>query len=56
MESMLHNGEKDIFDWIVNDNDIAAIMNTSALQQGSINQCHFVGVKLKRMYKHHKRC
>ena len=30
MESMLHNGEKDIFDWIVNDNDIAAIMNTSA--------------------------
>lgn len=30
MESMLHNEEKDIFDWIVNDNDIAAIMNTSA--------------------------
>lgn len=30
MESMLHNGEKDIFDWIINDNDIAAIMNTSA--------------------------
>ena len=30
MESMLHNGEKDNFDWIVNDNDIAAIMNTSA--------------------------
>lgn len=30
MESMLHNGENDIFDWIVNDNDIAAIMNTSA--------------------------
>ena len=30
MEYMLHNGEKDIFDWIVNDNDIAAIMNTSA--------------------------
>ena len=30
MESMLHNGEKDIFDWIVNDNDIAAIMNSSA--------------------------
>ena len=30
MESMLHNGGKDIFDWIVNDNDIAAIMNTSA--------------------------
>lgn len=30
MESMLHNGEQDIFDWIVNDNDIAAIMNTSA--------------------------
>ena len=30
MESMLHNGEKDIFDWTVNDNDIAAIMNTSA--------------------------
>lgn len=30
MESMLYNGEKDIFDWIVNDNDIAAIMNTSA--------------------------
>ena len=30
MESMLHNGEKDIFDWIVSDNDIAAIMNTSA--------------------------
>ena len=30
MESMLHNGKKDNFDWIVNDNDIAAIMNTSA--------------------------
>lgn len=30
MEPMLHNGEKDNFDWIVNDNDIAAIMNTSA--------------------------
>jgi len=30
MESMLHNGEKDIFDWIFADNDIAAIMNTSA--------------------------
>ena len=30
MESMLHNEEQDIFDWIVNDNDIAAIMNTSA--------------------------
>ena len=30
MEYMLHNGEKDIFDWIVNDNDISAIMNTSA--------------------------
>ena len=30
MESMLHNGGKDNFDWIVNDNDIAAIMNTSA--------------------------
>lgn len=30
MESILHNEEKDIFDWIVNDNDIAAIMNTSA--------------------------
>ncbi len=30
MESMLHNEDKDIFDWIVNDNDIAAIMNTSA--------------------------
>ena len=30
MEPMLHNEEKDIFDWIVNDNDIAAIMNTSA--------------------------
>lgn len=30
MESMLHNEEKDIFDWIFNDNDIAAIMNTSA--------------------------
>lgn len=30
MEAMLHNGKKDIFDWIVNDNDIAAIMNTSA--------------------------
>lgn len=30
MESMLHNRQKDSFDWIVNDNDIAAIMNTSA--------------------------
>lgn len=30
MESMLHNGEKDIFDWTFADNDIAAIMNTSA--------------------------
>ena len=30
MEYMLHNGEKDIFDWTFADNDIAAIMNTSA--------------------------
>lgn len=30
MESMLYNEEKDNFDWIVNDNDIAVIMNTSA--------------------------
>ena len=30
MESMLHNGEKDNFDWTFAENDIAAIMNTSA--------------------------
>ena len=30
MDVMLYDGAKDIFDWIVDDNDIAAIMNTSA--------------------------
>lgn len=30
MESMLHNGEKDNFDWTFAEHDIAAIMNTSA--------------------------
>ena len=30
IDVMLHDGAKDIFDWTVDDNDIAAIMNTSA--------------------------
>ena len=30
MDVMLYDGSKDIFDWTMDDNDIAAIMNTSA--------------------------